>query len=138
VLIFSSVAKFPSNALAGDLDYQVVVNRSDETSVLERKALANMFLKRITAWENSKIVLPVDLTADAPARKSFTEEILSRSVPAVRMYWQQLLFSGRAIPPPELKSDQDVIDFVSAHVEAIGYVSGRADVHRVRVVQVKE
>jgi hypothetical protein len=55
----------------------------------------------------------------------------------VRSYWQQLIFSGRDVPPPELDSDADVVKYVSKHAGAIGYVSGNGDLAGVKVVIVK-
>ncbi|MEK7358198.1 MAG: phosphate ABC transporter substrate-binding protein, partial [Bdellovibrionota bacterium] len=63
--------------------------------------------------------------------------ILDRSVPAMRNYWQQLIFSGRGVPPPELESDRAVVDYVSRHADAIGYVSPQANVRQNKIVTIK-
>ena len=49
-----------------------------------------------------------------------------RSPAAVRNYWQQRIFTGRGVPPPELASEEAVIKYVTDHPNAIGYVSGAA------------
>ena len=56
---------------------------------------------------------------------------------ATRNYWQQMVFSGRELPPPELDSDEDVVRFVLKYPGAIGYVSEAANVERVKSVWVK-
>jgi hypothetical protein len=55
----------------------------------------------------------------------------------VRAYWQQRIFSGRDVPPPELDSDQQVVDYVMKYPGAIGYVSGAADLKGARAVQIR-
>ena len=56
---------------------------------------------------------------------------------AVKSYWQQLIFSGRAIPPPELDSDEEVVRYVAKYPGAVGYVSGGSELSGVRTVIVK-
>lgn len=118
-------------------DFLVVVNSANKTEAIDNRFLADVYLKRITLWDNNTVISPVDLLAESQVRKLFSDEILNRPVTAVRIYWQQLLFSGRGVPPPELKDDHEVIDFVASHKDAIGYVSKNADVHRLKIVQVK-
>jgi hypothetical protein len=66
-------------------------------------------------------------------RKRFSEAVLKRSVGAVRSYWQQRIFSGRDVPPPEVDSDEAVMAYVARYPGAIGYVSGTT-----KLVGVKE
>ena len=70
--------------------------------------------------------MPVDLSESAPAREAFSTAVHHKPVKAVRAYWQQQIFSGRDVPPPEKTSDEQVIAFVRATPGAIGYVSAAA------------
>ena len=81
--------------------------------------------------------MPVDLAGESSVRKKFSEDVLKRSLSAVRSYWQQLIFSGRNVPPPELDSDQAVIEYVAKRRGAIGYVSGACAIDAVKVVSVR-
>jgi hypothetical protein len=65
----------------------------------------------------------VDLAPDAAARARFSQEVLSRSVASMRNYWQQRIFSGQGLPPPELRDDEAVVSYVITHPGAIGYVA---------------
>ena len=49
--------------------------------------------------------------------------MLKRSVAAVRSYWQQRIFSGRDVPPPEVDTENQVIKYVAGDPGALGYVS---------------
>jgi hypothetical protein len=55
----------------------------------------------------------------------------------VKAYWQQLIFSGRDVPPPELESDDAVVAYVLAHRGSIGYVSGMAELKNARVLAIE-
>jgi hypothetical protein len=117
--------------------YRVIVNPRNAQTSVERRFLAQAFLRKATQWDDGEVIRPVDLAADAPARRRFAEDVLERSVAAVKSYWQQVIFSGRGVPPPELESDEEVLRYVQKHVGAVGYVSGSADVHSVKVLVVR-
>ena len=126
------------SALAVASDFQVIVNSHNPLTSIERKALGDIFLKKVRLWSSGEKMLPVDLAADSGVRKNFSDKILKRSVSAVRSYWQQMIFSGRGVQPPELKSDQEVVKYVLQYPGAIGYVSINASTTNVKVLQVKE
>jgi hypothetical protein len=117
--------------------YRVVVNRQNPETALDRKFVADALLKRTTRWPDGTLIRPADLTASAPARQRLSNDLLGRSVEAVRSYWEQAIFSGRDTPPPELDSDEAMVRFVARHAGAIGYVSGTADVSSVKTVSVR-
>ena len=117
--------------------YQIIVNPSNPTASVERKFLEDAFLKKITVWPSGDVIRPVDLAPDSTTRDRFTRDVLNRSVEAVKSYWQQRIFSGRDVPPPELDHDDDVVKFVLGHPGGVGYVSGTATVAGVKVVAVR-
>ncbi len=118
-------------------DYRVVVHPSHAGGSVERAFLADAFLKKVTRWAGGETIRPVDLRPDSAARRRFTEVVLKRSVGAVRSYWQQRIFSGRDVPPPEVDSDAAVLAFVAKHPGAVGYVSGAAKLEGVRELSVR-
>jgi ABC-type phosphate transport system substrate-binding protein len=117
--------------------YRVIVHPESREAALERAFLADAFLKKVTRWRGGEVVRPVDLPVASAVRRKFSEEVLGRSVAAVRSYWQQLIFSGRDVPPPELDSDAAVIAYVLRTPGAVGYVSGSATLGPARPIAVK-
>jgi ABC-type phosphate transport system substrate-binding protein len=118
--------------------YRVVVNPKNPLLSVDREFVAQSFLKKVTTWGHGGVIRPVDLALDSPVRRKFSEEVLRRSVSAVRSYWLQIVFAGRGVPPPELGSDDEVVRYVLREPGAIGYVSNRADVRGARVLVVQE
>jgi hypothetical protein len=53
---------------------------------------------------------------------SFTSDVLGKTVGNVKALWAQMVFSGQALPPKQVASDDDVKKLVSANKGAIGYV----------------
>jgi hypothetical protein len=119
------------------LAYRVIVHPGNADTSVERTFLAHAFLKKTTTWSDGETIRPVDLLGNSPVRRRFSEDVLERPVSAVRSYWQQLIFSGRGVPPPELDNDEAVVRYVIRHPGAVGYVSGSADVRNAKILGVR-
>jgi ABC-type phosphate transport system substrate-binding protein len=117
--------------------YQIIRNPNNPTETVDRQFLEDAFLKKKTSWPGGPIIRPVDLAPGSPARRQFSDEVLRRPVDAVRSYWQQRIFAGRELPPPEMESDADVVRYVMREPGAIGYVSNGAALNGARQLTVK-
>jgi hypothetical protein len=62
---------------------------------------------------------------------------LGRPVAAVRSYWQQIIFTGRGVPPVEFGNDSAVLSYVRSHRGAVGYVSAGTHIDGVSVLEVR-
>jgi hypothetical protein len=77
---------------------------------MSKAEVKRLLLKKTTKWDDGEKVKPVDQGRTATARALFSDKILGKTVRQVTSYWQQKVFSGRAVPPPQMKSDRDVLD----------------------------
>jgi ABC-type phosphate transport system substrate-binding protein len=127
-------AASPSTSRAG---YQMIRNPDNPVDAVDRQFLVDAFLKRTTSWPSGPAIRPVDLAPASPARRQFSDEVLRRPVDAVRSYWQQRIFAGRELPPPELETDADVVRFVLRERGAVGYVSSAAALNGAKVLIIK-
>jgi ABC-type phosphate transport system substrate-binding protein len=128
---------FADATASAEPDLLVVINEANPISALSRDDLCDLFLKKSSYWTDGTLVLPVDQVEGAAVRDSFNREILRKSSSAVRAYWQQRIFSGRDVPPPEKDDDAAVLAFVRRNRGAIGYVSLRAPTTGVKAVRVR-
>jgi len=117
--------------------FRILIHPENPTTSLSQDFVTDLFLKRVSRWRDGEVAHPVDQRADSGVRKLFSEGVLRRSVAAVKRYWQQRIFSGRDLPPPELESDEAVVGYVLKHRGAIGYVSGAAKIDRTKAVSVQ-
>jgi ABC-type phosphate transport system substrate-binding protein len=131
VVIFLAGASLPA-----ELGLRVVVNEANPVSSLSRAEVSELFLKKTTSWPDGTVVLPVDQFEDSEARQVLNREVHHKSGKAVRAYWQQRVFSGRDVPPPEKDTDASVIAFVLRNRGAIGYVTTAGAVSGVKIVAV--
>lgn len=123
---------------AGAAGVKLVVHASNPLDSISKEKVADLFLKRVTRWENGRAVTPVDQSEKSPVRGAFTKDLLDKEVVWVKSYWQKMIFSGRGTPPAELKSDGEVLDLVKSNADAIGYVADTATIPGgVKVLTVK-
>lgn len=118
--------------------FLVIVHPQLKGSTLDRSTVAEAFLKKRIRWDDGEAIHPVDLPSQSPVREKFSPAVLKRSVAAVRSYWQQRIFSGRGVPPPEVASDEAVVRYVATHTGGIGYVSSQAKLKGVRIVELRD
>jgi ABC-type phosphate transport system substrate-binding protein len=124
-------------AASAAADYVVVVHPSNPVATLSRMEASRLFLRNSTQWPGGESVKPVDLAKGSATRAAFTKEVLGRSTGAIEQYWTQSVFSGRAVPPPEKRTDAEVIAYVKDTPGAIGYVSSGASTDGVRRVHIQ-
>jgi ABC-type phosphate transport system substrate-binding protein len=106
--------------------FTVVVHATNPSAALPREQVARLFLRKLRRWPGGATAEPVDLAPGAPARHAFTRAVLGKSVATVRAYWQQRIFSGAEVPPPEKVDDADALAYVRTHPAAVAYVSDDA------------
>ena len=103
--------------------FKIIVNASNPVNSMTRKQISKLFLKQETRWEHGFKVTPVDQVLDSPTGAAFSMAVHGKEVKEIKGHWLKIVFSGLGTPPTELKSDQEVLDFVKHNVGGIGYVS---------------
>ncbi|MFN2397581.1 MAG: TonB family protein [Gemmatimonadaceae bacterium] len=117
--------------------FKIVVHASNPVHALKKEQVSKLFLKKVTEWDGGQTVAAVDLTENSALREHFSKSVIGKPVAAVKAYWQQQIFSGREVPPPEKPSDSQVLAYVRSNPNAIGYVSAATPlIEGVKVVQV--
>jgi ABC-type phosphate transport system substrate-binding protein len=125
-----AIAAFPA-----ETSVKLIANNSVRVKSLPKKSVADVFLKKTTAWEGGGAAVPVD-NATAAVRDEFSKFVLGKATAAVKSYWNQQIFSGRNVPPVEKDSDADVVAFVRNTPGAVGYVAAATPADGVHVIDV--
>ena len=120
-------------------DLRVIVHPSNSVNSLTTTELSRIYLKHQPQWSNGTQAQPIDLTPDSPVRSVFSDELLGRDVSSVRAHWQRLIFQGKGVPPPSRATEGEIVRFVSANRNAIGYVSrGAVSSSDVKVITITD
>ena len=106
---------------AGNSDFVVIVNKANRNPV-DKATVAKIYMGELVAWPDGTQVAAVDLPENDPIRVDFSREVLGKSVSNVKALWAQLVFSGRALPPKQAATDEDVKKFVVSNRGGIGYI----------------
>jgi len=130
--VFATALGRETRVFAGD--YQIIVNASNPVKALTVDEVSKLFTKKVVKWENGVAAAPVDLVAKSPVRAAFTTAVHGKDVQSIVAFWQQQIFSGGAIPPPEKATDAAVIAYVKANAGGVGYISAGAAAEGVKVV----
>jgi len=127
-----------SPGLAAAADFVLIVNPANNAGAVSKVELKRYYLRTLTTWPGGEPVKPIDLPKGNPLRAAFAAGVMERSISALDQYWTQSIFSGRAVPPPEKKTDREVVEFVREHAGAVGYVSAGTSLDGVKKVTVTD
>jgi ABC-type phosphate transport system substrate-binding protein len=136
LLLGLALLTLPSLALAAE--FVLIGNPSVKATAVPRSQAARFFLRQATAWPDGEHVRPVDQVRTSAVRQDFTRAVLRRTLAEVESFWTQAIFSGRAVPPPQKKNDDEVLAYVRDTPGAIGYVSASASLDGVKKLTVEE
>ncbi len=131
LVVFGALAltlALAATAADEDVGFAVIVNSANPVTSVTKAELADIFLKRVSAWPDGQVILPIDQSERSAVRADFSQVVLNRTVAAVKSYWQKQIFSGSAVPPIEKNSNADVLAYVSAFHGAVGYVASTGKV----------
>lgn len=122
-------------SLAGSAfaELTVVVNPAN-ASALDAQAVQRIFLGKEKKFPDGSESLPVNQVAETALRQDFDQNVLGRSSSQVSAYWSKLVFTGKGIPPKEVKTDAEVIELVSKNPSVIGYIDSSSVTDAVKVV----
>ena len=69
-------------------------------------------------------------------RDRFTQDVIRKTPAQLKNYWNQQIFSGKGVPPPEADSTAAAVAYVLANPGGIAYLPGDADPGKTKVIKV--
>lgn len=138
LLILLALVMFgATSSTAAEVGFKVIVHPDNPVTQLDRKFVRDAYLKKAVDWNHGATIRPIDLANPGNVRERFIHEVLNKSPTQLRNYWNQQIFSGKGVPPPQAKSPENVVAFVTANPGAIGFIPASASVGNAKVVTVK-
>jgi ABC-type phosphate transport system substrate-binding protein len=113
------------------------VHPENRVDALSRDFLRNAYLKKVTQWSHGATIRPIDLSSELPVRNQFTQDVIKKTPAQLKTYWNQQIFSGKGVPPPEADTAAAAISYVLANPGAVGYLPVDVDPGRAKVVGIK-
>lgn len=124
-LFASAVA---ATALPASAEIVVIVNKDNPASRMFSEQASQFFLGK------SAMFTPVDQAEGSKIRADFYQKVADKDPAQVKAIWSKLVFTGKATPPKEFKSNAEVKKAVADDPKAIGYIDKSAVDDSVKVI----
>lgn len=115
-------------ALPASAEIVVIVNKDNPASRMFSEQASQFFLGK------SAMFTPVDQSEGSKIRNDFYQKVADKDPAQVKAIWSKLVFTGKATPPKEYKSNADVKKAVAEDPKAIGYIDKSAADDSVKVI----
>ena len=111
-----------------------VIVHPNNNSNLSKKDIERLYLAKTKTCPEGHTCTPVNQDASSSTRESFEKKLVNKSPSQMKAYWSSLIFTGKAVPFKEAKSDQEVIDMVKNDLNIIGYIDAANVTDDVKVI----
>jgi len=115
-------------ALPASAEIVVIVNKDNPASRMFSEQASQFFLGK------SAMFTPVDQAEGSKIRADFYQKVADKDPAQVKAIWSKLVFTGKATPPKEFKSNAEVKKAVADDPKAIGYIDKSAVDDSVKVI----
>ncbi|WP_019029697.1 hypothetical protein [Colwellia piezophila] len=100
----------------------VVVNKANPIDELSRSELIDLFMGKYVAFPNDDKAIPVELNGEHEVKIEFYQNLVGMPLSRVNAYWSRLRFTGRKRAAVFKPNEEELIAFIIANEQAIGYV----------------
>ncbi len=121
--------------LRAQLSFVLVVNAENKVESISRQDAELIFLSKKRIWGDDENI-HVIINENPQIYSSFSYSVLRKTPRQYLIFRKKMLFRGQGMPPPTVRSDQEVVDFVASNQNGIGFVSPESVTSKVKVVQI--
>ena len=107
--------------MSGFSDIVLVVNKEVEENTLSKEEIKQIFLRNKTRWKNEGLIEFV-IQDEGTTHKEFLKTYVGRSSKQYIMTMRQLVFLGKGDFPKKFQTDRELIEYIAANKNTIGYV----------------
>lgn len=114
----------------------VVVNIDSPANAISVEELTSLFLGKTRYLADGTKVVPLDQLEGTASRVEFYKKVVQKSESQLNSYWSRLIFAGKGRPPYSVADDAEVLEFILANRNMIGYVDVESVSAQVKVILV--
>lgn len=124
-LILLIILLCTGNAMA--LDIAVIVNNENANDI-SREIITEIYSGNRSKWPSGGSVIALKLSDEHSLTRLFFQKVVGKKLSEVKDLWAQNVLDGKASPPRDFISEDEVKKFVAKKKNAIGYInSSNAD-----------
>lgn len=120
---------------AARADYFVVVSERNQQSSMTEQEVLHLYMGRTRTFPDGQTAVRFEADTGS-AREGFYKALGGMSLAQVSSYWARLVFSGKSLPPQQLRDEKAVADKVREDPRAIGWLSAEPQQKGLKVVLV--
>lgn len=109
------------NAVAVAAESDVIVIAHPSVPALDAATVNRLYTGRAIEVAGNPVT-PVNAVAGSPVRQRFLGYYLRQDEEKYRAYWTVRRHVGKGVPPRELKTSAEVIEYVQSTPGAVGYI----------------
>ena len=98
----------------------VVANIAQSSVTLTKSQVRDLFMSGTSPELLS--LTPVSIAPGEQSRMIFNTRIIGLPESRIQAYWAQMRFSGRLTPPKEVKSAEQMLDYLRTNEGSVGYL----------------
>ncbi|MES2262742.1 MAG: hypothetical protein V4724_29830 [Pseudomonadota bacterium] len=117
-----------STALQVSAETVVIVSAKNPATRMFSEQASQFFLGK------SNLFTPIDQADGTAIRNEFYLKLADKDPAQVKAHWSKLVFTGKAQPPKEYRSNAEVRKAVSEDPKAIGYIDRSAVDESVKII----
>lgn len=110
-----------SASASGEL--AIIVSADNQVSAITAEEVASIFLGKSRNLPDGTKVIPIDQFEGEAPRSEFYHKVVQKNPAQLNSYWSRLIFSGKGQPPFTVTGDTEVLEFIAANPNMIGYVN---------------
>jgi ABC-type phosphate transport system substrate-binding protein len=99
---------------------EIVVIVNPASAPISKEQIADLYLARSGGW------ILIDQPAGSAIYVEFYKKATGRDIAQVKAIWSRILFTGRGVPPKQLRDSAAVKKAVAADPKAVGYIEKSA------------
>jgi len=114
-----AITVFTNPVFAGDI--VVIVNKTNNNPI-DKDMVAKIYKGHFKNWPSGGAVADLALPDNNPETAKFCDDVIGKSLSHMKLVWSQMMFSGQALPPKQVGSDEEMKKMVSENADAIGFI----------------
>ncbi len=131
ISIVGSFSLFAQIGICNEL--QIVVNPKNPISIISKKELTQIYLKKKKFSNDGMALIPMDLRSN---KMDFYEGILNKPFTLVKRYWTRAIFSGKGTPPKEFRDVDSLLKYLNDMPGGLAYVPEGSKLKNLKVLKI--
>ncbi len=112
---------------------KVIVHPSNDSN-FDKRTIEKFFLGKKKIFSNGAKAVLLTLPDSSKTTEEFNSSLLGKDTKQLKAYWSKLVFTGKATPPREMASEEQMVEFISDNPNTIGFVSSDSPTNGVKVI----